>query len=106
MLNDKNYYDNNLLNLLKIKNKKYSIREIKKILLKKLKVENDYVLNINKKKFDFLNLNKSYNITDNKIKVSIFLLIILENCVVKNINSNYLFYNYNDKPLCYYKSKR
>jgi hypothetical protein len=104
MYYEKNYYDNNLLNLLKIKNKKYSIIEIKKFLLKNMKVENDYILDINKKKFDFLNLNKNYNITDNKIKVSIFLLIILENCVVKNINSNYLCYNYNDKPLCYYKS--
>jgi len=106
---EKVYYSYELLNFLGIDNKKYNIKEIKKFLLKKYKTKNNYISNVNRKEFKFLNLKEYADIiNENKIKVSILLLIIHEKCSLKKIIPKYLYYNYNDKPIpneLLYKSK-
>lgn len=106
---EKVYYSYELLNFLGIDNKKYNIKEIKKFLLKKYKTKNNYISNVNRKEFKFLNLKEYADIiNENKIKVSILLLIIHEKCSLKKIIPKYLYYNYNDKPISnelLYKSK-
>lgn len=106
---EKVYYCNELLNFLGIHNKKYNIKEIKKFLLKKYKTKNNYISNVHRKEFKFLNLKEYANIIhDNKIKLSILLLIIHEKCSLKKNIQKYLCYNYNDKPISnelLYKSK-
>jgi len=97
---EKCYYTNELLHFLAIDNKKYTINEIKKVLLKKYKVKNNYISNINSKDFKFLNLKEYGDFEkNNKIKVSLLLLIIQKNCLFKNFKPKYLYYNYNDKPI-------